>query len=282
MRLPVAFPALDRVRRHMGAPLSRWSLTSPESKQPEVVEISVPPDGIERIQAVRGDGPLQIDGQQILLYIKDTGLDRHTLLHDPENSRRYHIANCSTLEQMRRENRHRRYVATNKSSGLFRVDARDHDSGIVEENLEATLYVCKNCLGILGFMEEREDWPEFSIDAFFRDHETFFSFSPQYTDVTAPPSDYPRNWHRISRLAKEKKNYTCEECGVYCGESKKTKQLLHCHHIDGVKRNNQPDNLRVLCAECHCEQPGHGRHPAGHNVSASLAHLRTQQGIERR
>ena len=221
MRLPVVFPTLDRVRRDMGAPLSRWSLTPPESKQPEVVEISVPPDGIERVQAVAGNGPLQIDGQQVLLYIKDTGLDRHTLLHDPENSRRYHIANCSTLEQMRRENRHKRYVATNKRSGLFRVDARDHDSGEVEENLERKLYVCKNCLSTLGFVEEREEWPEFSIEAFFRDHETFFSFSPQYTDITAPPSDYPSNWNRISRLAKEKKNYTCEECGVYCGESKK-------------------------------------------------------------
>lgn len=263
----------------MRAPLSRWSLTSPESKRAELVEISVPPERIDRIQAVHADGPLQIDGQQILLYIKDTGLDRQTLLHHPESSRRFHVADCSTLQQMQREKRHKRYVATNRSSGLFRVDARDQDSGVVEEDLEAKLYVCKNCLSTLGLMEEREGWPEFSIEAFFRDHETFFPFSPQYTDITAPPSNYPRNWSQFSRIAKEKKDYTCEECGVYCGESNRMRSLVHCHHIDGVKRNNRPDNLRVLCAECHCEQPGHGRHPAGHEASAILARLRTQQGI---
>ena len=33
--------------------------------------------------------------------------------------------------------------------------------------------------------------------------------------------------------------------------------LLHTHHINGVKNDNAPGNLRVLCASCHRRQPKH-------------------------
>jgi hypothetical protein len=35
------------------------------------------------------------------------------------------------------------------------------------------------------------------------------------------------------------------------------KDLLHVHHINGVKSDNSEMNLRVLCQYCHGEQPNH-------------------------
>jgi hypothetical protein len=30
------------------------------------------------------------------------------------------------------------------------------------------------------------------------------------------------------------------------------------HHINGLKSDDSPENLRVLCIGCHAEQPSHG------------------------
>ena len=37
------------------------------------------------------------------------------------------------------------------------------------------------------------------------------------------------------------------------------KKDLHVHHIDGVKWNNNSNNLKVLCIDCHSKHPGHDR-----------------------
>src|SRR5699024_4548236 len=49
------------------------------------------------------DGLLTVQGRQVLLYIPDQGF-RYTLAEiqeDPRNGRRYHVADCSTLDDMR-------------------------------------------------------------------------------------------------------------------------------------------------------------------------------------
>ena len=278
MKLKPHFPEFLEVRNQIGAQLSKWSLNSTERKPPEPVEFILSSEELKKVKPLDGSGPLQLNGQQILVYIKDTGLDRHTVMFEPEKSRRFHIADCRTLISMLETKRHNRYVATNRIDGKFLVDATKNSfSNEVTKNIKATLYVCKNCLDTLDLRNERKDWPEFPIEEFFRDHETFFPFNPEYTDITAPAGGYPKKWNRISKSAKIKKNYTCEECGVNCSESPETKRLIHCHHIDGIKAHNKPENLRVLCATCHSEQPGHGRFPPSARDKAALDDLRSAQ-----
>lgn len=51
----------------------------------------------------------------------------------------------------------------------------------------------------------------------------------------------------------KKANYKCEVCG-YEGYNIKTKKtILQIHHIDGNSKNNSPDNLQVICPNCHAK-----------------------------
>ena len=269
MKLRADTGSLDMVRQRMGAPLSTWTQKSMRRPKYERIEIEM---SFVEIQPIAPGGPLVYEGKQVLLYIKHTGLERETLLNDPVNSRRFHIGECETLEQMRRDNRFGRYVATNDTSGMFNVEATDPDTKEVEA-LQAELYVCKNCLKALDLKVERSNWPQFSISEFFREYETFFTSLPQHTEITAPKGGYPRNWGRIASSYKEQCRWICEQCGVdLSGEQYRS--LLHCHHRDGVVSNNNADNLQALCVECHNEQPGHGLYPPGKKERAILAKLR--------
>ena len=35
------------------------------------------------------------------------------------------------------------------------------------------------------------------------------------------------------------------------------KSLLHTHHINGIKEDNDFPNLKVLCLDCHRKEPNH-------------------------
>ena len=55
----------------------------------------------------------------------------------------------------------------------------------------------------------------------------------------------------IKHYLLKKSNYRCELCGW--GETNLTtgKVPLEIDHIDGNYKNNQPENLRVICPNCH-------------------------------
>jgi len=65
--------------------------------------------------------------------------------------------------------------------------------------------------------------------------------------------DYSHDWKSVCKQIKDRDKWTCQRC-------KKTKKrwgnLLHVHHIDENKLNNNPSNLISLCATCHMESHG--------------------------
>ena len=202
------------------------------------------------------DGLLIHKDEQIVLYIKDTRQNKYTLLHYPEEAKRFHVAECHTIREMRWKGRFDRYVVTTRQDGKFLVEAIDSD-----EEFEAPLRVCKNCLTHLdwkGYARSRSDklWRGFSLQDFFAEFTTFFSSKPRYTDRTAPPGGYTRNWPRLADAIKRKRGWRCDECGVNLS---KHRSLLHGHHKNGVTSNNRLENIAVLCLLCHSEQPYHGR-----------------------
>lgn len=227
MRLDLAFPELAHLIVRMGAASSQWA---PNNEPLDVLKLlraelaegkEIPLSEVK----VSFGGLLTYQGEQVVLYIKDTRQERYTLLHDREAARRFHIAECRTLDRMRHEGRFERYVVTTSRNGLFLVEATDHLTGSVEE-LEAPLGVCRNCLseldwkryGDLSSNVKKLIWNEFSLDDFFAEFATFFRSRPVHSDKTAPRGGYAKNWSRLSEAFRAERNWRCEECGVDLSE----------------------------------------------------------------
>ena len=62
-------------------------------------------------------------------------------------------------------------------------------------------------------------------------------------------NDYTADFPEISRKLREENNWKCSCHGVDMYNMKK--KGLHVHHINRVKYDNRPQNLKVLCALCH-------------------------------
>ena len=280
MKIDMSFSALEDAVQQMGAEHVSWTIEA-DMKQPPDFLIQLKDTGIEidldDIEASE-DGLLTYRGQQVLLHIKDTRQDHETLLHQPDRSRRFHMADrCRTLEDMRADNRYDRYVVTNRRDGLFLVDAYSVEDGSIEE-IEAPLKVCRNCLNALDYnhysseTRVRKDaiWNTFSIDGFFDCYATDFRKMPRYTDQTFPGSHYTEDWKTVSESQRRQAGWICNQCGV---DLSTDTNLAHTHHRNGIKGDNSPDNLEVLCALCHQSQPGH------HQMWVSSEHRRRIEKI---
>ena len=55
----------------------------------------------------------------------------------------------------------------------------------------------------------------------------------------------------IKRWIKETRGEQCEQCGWHEVNPNTGKIPLQIHHIDGDCTNNHPDNLKLLCPNCH-------------------------------
>jgi hypothetical protein len=66
--------------------------------------------------------------------------------------------------------------------------------------------------------------------------------------------EYPVNWFYISTATKEQRGNRCELCGFKKGDY--DNNCLTVHHQDHNPFNNDPSNLRVLCARCHLRIEG--------------------------
>lgn len=206
------------------------------------------------------DGTLAYKDSRVLLHIRDVGLYRN---RDPEDSLpRFHVADCKTLHEMKRNKRFDRYVVSIRTDGKF-------DLNFIRNNREKRelreLQVCMNCLDHLaykgcdegvGYHEKRKVRDEFSIDEYFEIYpRSLFISNPKYTSADAPVNSYPSNWNEISSSFRHSIGYKCQNksCGVELVESHHRK-YLHVHHKNGLKHDCSPSNLEALCIYCHGEE----------------------------
>ena len=269
------FPELDAVRHRIGATLPDWTLKTDLDPREQIREELATGIDIKSINEVDTLGPLLVyKGEQVILYIKDARFGQEP---------RFHVAECHTLESMRREGRFERYVVTQKTSGFFTIHRKD-EWGTELEPREEKLDVCRNCLRLLNWRGYANPWmpqtknkivAEFDIAEFLAQYATFFHSLPSRKD-TAPPDDYVRNWNQISERLRRERNWTCEICGVVSHDHP---GLLHGHHKNGVVSDNSEENLQTLCWICHAKQPHHRNMKVPLDKRLLLERLRREQGL---
>jgi hypothetical protein len=283
VKLDLDFPELARLKREMGAPDVVWRPGEPPQgrgsgkAEPVDVDTGTLPG--------RGDGVLVEDGRQVVVYIKDVNKPRYLLERQPEEAVRFHLVNCTTLDEMRAKGRIQRYVVTNRTDGMFRVHWHDRDTGQRGET-EAALKVCMNCLKALDYQgyaggglsksQRKAIWSAFDLAAFFAEYSTFFPDPPlrNATDVTI--SGYTKDWQQISQRQRKAAGWTCERCRV---DLRAAPHLLHCHHRNGVKTDNSRANLAVLCILCHAGEPGHEQMHVSRAASRAVLDARKAQNL---
>lgn len=75
---------------------------------------------------------------------------------------------------------------------------------------------------------------------------------------------YPKDWHKIAKMVKERAGWKCEcrgECGLheehgcqaYHGQPRHGKRsvVLTVAHLDHTPENSTDDNLKAMCEGCH-------------------------------
>lgn len=267
MKLPdfSAHVGFNQLRRQMQAELIAWD-SGVELKSIDIDRLlvtsgmDIPPEDIQYAD----DGTLEYEGRKVVVYIRDQyadGAGDIDELVDPNQLNKFHVANCSTLEDMRGQNRYGRYVVATRTDGQFIVNflvgGKIHSKG---KKVERRLYVCKNCLNRLNYDNYRRSFEKnkirdnFDLNAFFQTYGSRIINKPVGSDITDPLNQYPSNWDEISDQKREGVGWRCEECG----EDLISKQeFLHTHHINGRKDDNSERNLVALCIGCHAEKPQH-------------------------
>ncbi|WP_166360657.1 HNH endonuclease [Pseudomonas akapageensis] len=226
------------------------------------------------------NGLLSVHGRQVLLYIPDQFSPVDVVQGAPEKGKRFHVADCKTLSEMRSKGRFERYVVTNNLSGVFKITGKNSCGS--HEVLDSSLLVCKNCLEKLNYQNYCHDstrphiWTRFAIAEFFETYSTIFRHLPQRLSQSLGNTDYSEDWPKISAEVRRRCRFNCDECCVNLSEHRR---LLHVHHLNGVKSDNSSANLRPLCADCHRKQPMHGHLFISAGDMKMLIRLRREQSI---
>ena len=81
-----------------------------------------------------------------------------------------------------------------------------------------------------------------------RQNDYLTQVEPKYRHI----HDYPPDWLERKYYFNKKYNRTCQKCGKSWG-------TMHTHHIIPLTRggDNSPENLTLLCEDCHEEQHLH-------------------------
>lgn len=206
---------------------------------------------------------------KISIYIQDISNKNYENIEDLH---KYHIYNCRTIHEMKSRNRDFRYCVSTRSDNYFKYKIyRKNKVEVYNDNHE--LYVCKNCLSIYNkqyveFNNVKIEEPiEFNqkklleqyikSDLIELDNKELVLLSSEYVyDYEQIPNIYSEKWPALSQVFKDTKNHTCEEC-QWQPKSSEEARYLHVHHINFKKFDNDFGNLKVLCIDCHSNQPNH-------------------------
>ncbi len=229
------------------------------------------------------DGLFVHKGRQIVIYINDHNYKgRESVMQDPNNGNKVHLYECETIAEMKADGRFGRYIKIMPEDNTYPIDDKRG------RGIEVKLYPCRKCLRALDYKRFRTSpvYPAtkfldaFDVEEFFGEYSTFFITKPEHSNITVPYTGYSKGWHKIAREFKERNGWICGDCGVNLSQNK-YHEIIHAHHIDGVKYDERDKNLKCLCIVCHAKQPRHGhmKHNAD-KYESLIRKLRREQGLD--
>ncbi len=246
------------------------SLDSPKGKQ-------IALDDLESCQQL-----ICLSGRQVSLFIPDHGPRMGEVIARGEMGKRFHVAHCRTLEEIKRNGRSERYHANANLDGEFEIHG-DNALGRPDQGI-ARLTVCTDCLDLLNYRgvananvsaaKRNEIVENFNIREFFSTYSSLFEYHAPTSDDEA--KGYTPDWSDISRAARKEAGHMCQSCHVNLSSYG---FLLHVHHRNGVRHDNAEANLAVLCADCYRRQPKHDHRHIRHMQMRTLNRVRRRQGI---
>ena len=203
---------------------------------------------------------LQTNTGELFTILKNGDI-RKTIIHICDvreyngtyNLPRFHIFECTTISNMRKNNRISRYKKASRTDGKFWVIQGTNKSF-------ETLQLCnRDCLSQHNHTYSMNNTVNnFDINSYLK---TPLKHVMPYIDIkedmTTIPTTYANNWSSISKDRKVYHKWICQECFCDCSNSS-MKKYLHTHHINADKSNNKYENLKVLCIECHSNEFNHG------------------------
>jgi hypothetical protein len=285
VKLAVSFASLDALRRRIGAPVVQWKA---RVNREQDIRIDYEPRewadiGLDEVEVGPGD-TITVDGRRVFLYIREFRVKADTFeeaSNHPETLRKFHVAWCQALREMKAQGRFERYVASERVDEPFGVAMQTKSDNWICGDVE--LHVCRFCLTHLNWRsypnatrKRRTELVEsFSRRIFLETEVTRFAELPSKADTSAPAAGYAADWAERSRAYRASVRFRCEGCGVDCSQRQ---GLLDTHHQNGVTSDNTRSNLVALCKTCHAR-----KHPNWYRVTPedqlTLEQLRGRQGI---
>ena len=288
MKLQDSFISIEKLRKRLGAELNSYEFGgSLDPMQKIVVQLETEGIVVERNEIESVGSFLTYKGEVLaILYIYNSNNSKNDLEADFPQQRapRFHFTWCRTLEEMEKKNRFARYVLSRSKSNLFEVEAKERDPdqislyGERHTLKDIKLAPCQNCLDKLIYHDfslkdskhsRLNAVANFSLQTYLDENDGTFNvmkFIPKHTSKTMQSGAYTDDFPKISTDMRKNVNWKCSKCNVDMTSMKKG---LHVHHRNGVKSDNSPSNLMVLCALCH------------KNIDQFHGHMHVARDIER-
>ena len=276
--MSINFNLLDKALKKMGGDLKHFPIEKIESNDEIIIEklkegIEISYEDFDKIETIAG--LFSWKNEHAFLYIHEPIATEEELLETPSQSGpKFHLLKCSTILDMHKKNRSKRYKLIRATEGNFpcyprltNPDGTKNIHGKINYNnkIFSDLIVCQNCLSLLNyrnfrilsdFRKKRKFARSFEKEKFFKYYNPFFFDQKYYNKDLKKDGNYTLDHALVRDKLLKKVSYCCQnkDCFVDLNDHP---EWLHMHHINGQRGDNDETNLKILCILCHQKQPFH-------------------------